>query len=210
MQCRLYGAAEREKMSENIPTQIVEENGIRKLRVDLEGKTFYLPFKEIGGRMVAFLDISGQVSLIEAAAEALVRRMEESGVEFDTILNPVSKSNALSHAIAVRWSERHPNLTHTVVARKSSDPSHTVRASYHSVTTAGNQMLSLTPEDTAFIRGKKILLVDDVYGGGGTTNALTELAKQAGAEITAHAVVAVEQGATYPENLYFLFELPVL
>lgn len=197
-------------MSNEIPTQITEKDGEKVLRVDFGEQVFFLPFKNIGGRMVGFLDISGQVSLIEHSADAIVSLLQKSGVEFDTILNPVSKSNALAHAIAVRWAKTHPELTHTVVARKSTDPSNTVRANYRSVTTASDQTLSLTPDDIEYIRGKKVLLVDDVFGGGGTTKALVELTGQAGAEIIAHAVIAVEKGSSFPEDLYYLFELPVL
>ena len=59
-------------------------------------------------------------------------------------------------------------------------------------------------------KGKKILLVDDVYGGGGTTKALKSLVEQAGATISGHAVVAVEEGGNYPEGLVYLYTLPVL
>ena len=52
--------------------------------------------------------------------------------------------------------------------------------------------------------------MDDVFGGGGTTKALRELARKAGAEVSAHAVVAVEQGSAHPDGLFYLFELPVL
>ena len=47
--------------------------------------------------------------------------------------------------------------------------------------------------DVEFIKGKRILMVDDVYGGGGTTKALNELARQAEAIVAAHAVVGVIQ-----------------
>ena len=197
-------------MDERVRTEMVDTENGKKLRVTLGDGVFDLPFKKIGGRMVGFLDISGQVSLIEHAADELVRLMEEAGASFDTILNPVSKSNALAHAVAVRWSRIHPELTHTVVARKSTDPANTVRAGYRSVTTDADQTLSLTPDDAAYLSGKKILLMDDVFGGGGTTKALRELARKAGAEVSAHAVVAVEQGSAHPDGLFYLFELPVL
>ena len=61
-----------------------------------------------------------------------------------------------------------------------------------------------------FIKGKRILMVDDVYGGGGTTKALNELARQAEAIVAAHAVVGVEDGVALPEGLTYLFALPVL
>ena len=59
-------------------------------------------------------------------------------------------------------------------------------------------------------QGKRILMVDDVYGGGGTTKALNELARQAEAIVAAHAVVGVEDGVALPEGLTYLFALPVL
>lgn len=197
-------------MNNNISTEIIEKAEGRFLKVELGDDIFYLPFKLIGGNWVGFLDISGQFVLIERAADILVEMFEKDGVEFDTILNPVSKSNALAHAIAVRWAKKHPELTHTVVARKSSDASNPVQASYRSVTTPKEQILSLTAEDAEYIKGKKVLLVDDVFGGGGTTKALRELVARAEAEVAVHAVIGVEQGASFPEELYYLFTLPVL
>ena len=192
-------------------TRIVERaDGEKGLEVIMGGRKFTLPFKLIGGRQVGFLDISGQVSLIESAADELTQNLLDAGVEFDTILNPVAKSNALAHAVALRWSKaKGAELSRTVVARKSTRPAR-VEATYRSVTTPVDQTISLTDGDVEYIRGKRILVMDDVYGGGGTTEALKELARKAGADIAAFAVIAVEQGVTPPENLYSLFELPVL
>ncbi len=88
----------------------------------------------------------------------------------------------MAHAIAVRWAEQvNPELTHTVVARKAKGGEHhAVEASYKSVTTSVEQSLYLTDDDVAYMNGKKVLLVDDVYGGGGTTKALKSLVEQAG------------------------------
>lgn len=197
-------------MNNHINTEIIEKVEGKFLKVELGNDIFYLPFKLIGGHWVGFLDISGQFALIERAADILVEMFEKAGVEFDTILNPVSKSNALAHAIAVRWSKNHPGLTHTVVARKSSDVANPVQASYRSVTTPKEQILSLTADDAEYIKGKKVLLVDDVFGGGSTTKALRELVAHAEAEVAFHAVIGVEQGASFPEKLFYLFTLPVL
>lgn len=194
----------------NITTEIIKKGDDKFLQVNMGEDVFYLPFKCLGGKWVGFLDISGQFALIERSADALVEAFEKAGAEFDTILNPVSKSNALAHAIAVRWAKKHPGLCHTVVARKSSDSSNPVQASYRSVTTPKEQILSLTADDAEYIKGKKVLLVDDVFGGGGTTKALRELVANAGATVSAHAVIGVEQGASFPEDLFYLYTLPVL
>ncbi|MCQ2421265.1 MAG: hypothetical protein MJ118_09025, partial [Clostridia bacterium] len=154
----------------------------------------------------------GQVLMIEKTADLIVERLKEAGVEFDTILNPVAKSNALAHAVAVRWAAQvNPNLTHTVVARKGKPgESHKVEASYKSVTTSTEQTLYITDMDAEEMKGKRVLMMDDVYGGGGTTKALTSLVQQAGAVIAGHAVAAVEDSGKVPAGLIYLYELPVL
>lgn len=199
---------------DGVKTQQFSTDGREFLRVTMGEDIFDLPFKELGGKKVAFLDISGQFRLIESCADQLVQRLIDEGAVFDTILNPVSKSNALAHAIAVRWAERvNPALTHTVVARKSanSDGDENKKvASYRSVTTPVEQTLSLTPEDAAHLEGKRLLIVDDVYGGGGTFRALAALADGVGATIAAKAVVAIEGGAQNTEGITHLFILPTL
>jgi len=193
-----------------ITTEIIKKGEDKLLQVNMDEKVFYLPFKFLGGKWVGFLDISGQHALIEASADMLVEALEAAGAEFDTILNPVSKSNALAHAIAVRWAKKHPELTHTVVARKSSEGASKIQASYRSVTTNHDQILSLTEDDAEYIKGKKVLMVDDVFGGGGTTKALRALIDAAEATVACHAVIGVEQGANFPEDLFYLYELPIL
>ena len=193
-----------------VKTQEIVKGENEFLRVTLGDTDFDLPFKLISGNKVAFLDISGQHLMIERSADLLVERLKEAGAEFDTILNPVAKSNALAHAIAVRWeNEVDPSLTHTVVARKSKGEPHKVEASYKSVTTSVEQSLYLTDDDVEFIKGKKVLLVDDVFGGGGTTKALRELVEKAGATVSAHAVCAIEDSPNVPEDLIYLYVLPV-
>ena len=54
-----------------------------------------------------------------------------------------------------------------------------------------------------------LLVVDDVYGGGGTTKGLMELADKAGAIVAAHAVIAVEAGVELPKGIFYLFTLPL-
>lgn len=194
----------------SIITEIIDNAEGKFLKVTMGEDVFFLPFKLIAGNLVGFLDISGQFALIERSADYLVEQLEKDGAEFDTILNPVSKSNALAHAIAVRWAKKHPELTHTVVARKSSDAANPVQATYQSVTTPKPQTLSLTADDSEYIKGKKVLLVDDVFGGGGTTKALRELVDRAGATVSAHAVIGIEEGANIPDILTYLYVLPVL
>ncbi len=194
-----------------VPSKEVTVNGADYLRVTIGGKDFDLPFKILSGYKVAFLDISGQVEMNESNADMLVEEMKKRGVKFDTIMNPAAKSNALAHAIAVRWAkEVDPSLTYTVVARNGRPGEHyEVEASYRSVTSSTDKVMYLTEDDAAFLKGKKVLMLDDVFGGGGTTKALTELVEKAGATVAAHAVVAIEEGPNVPDDLIYLYTLPV-
>lgn len=189
-------------------TEKIMKDGQEFFRVNMDGKDYDLPFKVLGGKKVAFLDISGQVSLNESAAKDIVELLADAGVEFDTILNPVAKSNALAHAIALNWGKvTGRSIDKTVVARKSEG--NKIQAVYRSVTTPRDQIMSLTDDDAEYIKGKKILVVDDVYGGGGTTRGLMELARKAEAIVAAHAVIAVEAGVELPEGIFYLFTLPL-
>ena len=194
------------EVNQTVTEKVVKDNQ-EFLRVNMSGKDYYLPFKVLSGKKVAFLDISGQVALNEAAADDIVALLADKGVEFDTILNPVAKSNALAHAIALRWNKlKGTNIEKTVVARKSDG--NKIQAVYRSVTTPKDQIMSLT-DDAEYLKGKKILVVDDVYGGGGTTKGLMELADKAGAIVAAHAVIAVEAGVELPKGIFYLFTLPL-
>lgn len=192
-----------------IKTEKIFKDNNEYYEVTMDDKVYDLPFKVLGGKKVAFLDISGQVSLVETTSKLLVDKIIALNLEFDTILNPVSKSNALAHAIAVNYSKKTgKNIDYTVVARKNLSDTK-VSATYHSVTTKDEQLMSLSDDDAEYIKGKKVLLVDDVYGAGGTTNALKSLCEKAQAQIVGHALIAVEKGSILPEGLIYLFELPL-
>ena len=194
-----------------VPTKEVNVDGKEYLRVSLGKKDFDLPFKIVSGYKVAFLDISGQVDMNEHNADLLVEEMKKRGVKFDTIMNPAAKSNALAHAIAVRWAKDvDPSLTYTVVARNGKvGETYAVQSSYSSVTTVSEKVMYLTDDDAEYLKGKSVLLLDDVFGGGGTTRALKELVEKAGATVAAHAVVAIEEGPNVPDDLIYLYTLPV-
>ncbi len=76
------------------------------------------------------------------------------------------------------------------------------------MTTPVEQVLYLTDDDVAYIKGKKVLLMDDVYGHGGTSKALKDLLAQAEAKCAGQAMVALETQDHLPEDLIYLFDLP--
>ena len=96
------------------------------------------------------------------------------------------------------------------VARKGmkvylTDPIH---VQVRSITTQHDQDLYLSGADAAKMKGKKILIVDDVISTGESLHALEELVHQAGGEAGRMAVLA-EGDAQKREDIVYLEKLPV-
>jgi len=79
----------------------------------------------------------------------------------------------------------------------------------HSITTEGEQMLYLDGKDVARMKGKRVLIVDDVISTGESLHALEELVRAAGGEIVGKMAVLAEGDAAKREDIIFLEPLPL-
>lgn len=79
----------------------------------------------------------------------------------------------------------------------------------HSITTAGEQKLFLPEEDVAKIRGKRILIVDDVISTGESLHALETLVNEAGGTVCGRLAVLAEGDAQKRPDIRFLAPLPL-
>jgi adenine phosphoribosyltransferase len=84
-----------------------------------------------------------------------------------------------------------------------------IKYELNSITTKHKQTLYLDGEDAAYMRGKRVLIVDDVISTGESLRALEELALQAGGNIVAKMAVLAEGDAAKREDLLFLEPLPL-
>ena len=78
-----------------------------------------------------------------------------------------------------------------------------------SITTAGVQKLYLGRDDADLIRGKRILIMDDVISTGGSLLAMEALVKQAGGIVTGKVAVLAEGDAQKRDDIKFLAPLPL-
>ena len=78
-----------------------------------------------------------------------------------------------------------------------------------SITTAGVQKLYLGRDDADLIRGKRIVLMDDVISTGGSLHAMEELVKMAGGTVVDRIAVLAEGGAADRKDIKYLGALPV-
>ena len=78
-----------------------------------------------------------------------------------------------------------------------------------SITTLALQKLYLGSDDAELIRGKKILIVDDVISTGGSLKAMEALVAKAGGTVAGRMAVLAEGGAADRKDICFLERLPV-
>ena len=172
--------------------------------VEVAGVKRELPLFEVApGVRIAVLNILGDVELTEAAAGALAERLE--GVDFDVLVTAEAKSIPLIYALAVRTRKPY------VVLRKVYKPymGETLQAETLSITTGKPQTLYLDEKDRALLRGKKVVLVDDVISTGSTLQGMRLVMEKAGAKVAAEAAIFTEGDRAKWRDIIALGHLPV-
>ena len=164
-----------------------------------------LPLFEVApGLRIAVLNTLGDVELVEAAATAAAEKL--ANLAYDVIVTAESKSIPFTHALAVRTGKPY------VVCRKNykSYMGNAVRSTSNSITTQSDQTLILDEKDVEKIKGKNVLIVDDVISTGSTLEALESLLAQAGANPDPKAcAICVEGDEDAWPNVINLGHLPL-
>ena len=146
--------------------------------------------------------IFGDPELCTAAAGELLKRAPE----YDYIITAESKGIPLAHEMArlngnqkYFLARKKPKLYMTGVFEV------TVR----SITTEGEQKLYLDRADAELMKGKRILIVDDVISTGESLRAIEELVKAAGGNIVGKMAILAEGDAKDRDDLIYLEPLPL-
>lgn len=97
------------------------------------------------------------------------------------------------------------------VARKSIKPYmlNPFVTEVYSITTQKKQILCLDEAEAKMIKGKRIIIVDDVISTGESLKAMESLVKKAGGNIVCEAAVLAEGDAAKRDDIVFLEPLPV-
>ena len=78
-----------------------------------------------------------------------------------------------------------------------------------SITTDKEQVLYLDRPEMEYIRGKRVLIADDVISTGESLTALETLVERSGGNIVGRAAILAEGDAAKRDDLCFLEELPL-
>lgn len=167
------------------------------------GLTRHLPICRVNDEIyIAAFVIFGDVELTVRCAEAMLA----IAPEHDYMISPEAKSIPLIYEMA-----RQSGANKYFLARKS--PKLYMRDVFESdvtsITTANPQKLYLDAEDAALMRGKRILIVDDVISTGESMGAVEGLVKKAGGIVAGRMAILAEGAARDRDDIRYLAPLPL-
>ncbi len=146
--------------------------------------------------------IFGDVELTCACARELLK----IAPEHDVMITSESKGIPLVYEMA-----RQSDANHYIVARKMQKlyMSDIFAREVNSITTAKKQTLYLDGKDAELMRGKRVLIVDDVISTGDSLRAIEELVEHAGGHIVGKMAILAEGDARDRKDILYLEPLPL-
>ncbi len=144
----------------------------------------------------------GDVELTVHCAAELLKRAPE----YDYIIAPEAKAIPLLYEMA-----RQSGAEKYFLARKGAKAYMTgvFEVEVRSITTMHIQKLVIDTADAELMRGKKLLIVDDVISTGESLHAVEELVKKAGGIIAGKMAVLAEGDAARRDDIITLASLPL-
>ena len=151
---------------------------------------------------IAGFVIFGDVELTEACARELLKKAPE----YDILITAEAKGIPLAYEMA-----RQAGTNRYLIARKVPKlyMKNVFTVNVNSITTAKEQTLCIDQEDADFMRGRRVLIVDDVISTGESLKALEKLVTEAGGNIVGRMAILAEGDAQNREDLIYLEKLPL-
>ncbi len=144
----------------------------------------------------------GDVEITVAAARELLKRAPE----FDIMITAESKGIPLVHEMA-----RQAGVNDYIVARKGPKlyMTNIIKTEVDSITTDHVQTLCIGQHEADLMKGRRVLIVDDVISTGESLKSIETLVNQVGGNIVGRLTVLAEGGAADRDDIIYLEKLPV-
>ena len=169
----------------------------------IAGVTRDLPLCRVNDELyIGAFVIFGDVELTVACARDLLQRAPEH----DILITAESKGIPLVYEMA-----RQSGVNRYLIARKAAKlyMRNVFSTDVTSITTANRQMLCIDGEDAEYMKGKRVLIVDDVISTGGSLAAVEKLVNQAGGIIVGKMAILAEGDAQQRDDIIYLEKLPL-
>lgn len=171
--------------------------------IDIAGRKCDLKLYPVSDDLqIAAFVLFHEVEMTQLAAKELLARAPE----FDLIFTAEAKSIPLAYEMA-----RQAGLPNYIVARKVLKVymEDALSISVNSITTNKTQTLYLSRSEAELMRGKRVLIVDDVISTGDSLRAMEQLATKAGGQIVGRMAVLAEGDAFDRDDIIVLGKLPL-
>lgn len=176
---------------------------MKKYKMTIAGVERELPICPLNDNLsIGAFVIFGDPELTTAAAAALLERAPE----YDYIITAEAKGIPLAHEMARQNGDKKYILARKAPKLYMKD---IFSVSVHSITTAKEQTLYLDGADAALMKGKRILVVDDVISTGESLSALEALIEKAGGIVCGRMAILAEGDAQNRDDLIYLEKLPL-
>jgi adenine phosphoribosyltransferase len=171
--------------------------------IDIAGLKRELPICKVSGDLyIGAFVMFGDVELTVHCASEMLKRAPE----YDYIIAPEAKAIPLIYEMA-----RQSGAEKYFVARKKAKAymQGVFQVNVRSITTEGMQTLVIDSEDAERMKGKRILIIDDVISTGESLGAVEELVSEAGGIIVGRMSVLAEGDAAKRDDIIALAPLPL-
>ncbi len=176
---------------------------MKTYKMTIAGKERHLPLCPVNDSLyIGAFVIFGDPELTTACAEELLKLAPE----YDYMLTAESKGIPIVHEMArldgnrkYFLARKHPKLYMSGV----------FEVNVRSITTAAEQKLYLDGADAELMKGKRILVVDDVISTGESLAALEQLVEKAGGIVCGKMAILAEGDAQTRDDIIYLEKLPL-
>lgn len=176
---------------------------MKTYKMNIAGLDRELPLCPLNDKLsIGAFVIFGDQQLSVAAARELLKLAPE----YDYLITAEAKGIPLVHEMARQHGDKKYML-----ARKGAKLYMTgiFEVEVHSITTAKVQKLYLDTADAELMKGKRILIVDDVISTGESLRAIEALVEKAGGNICGRMCILAEGDAMKREDIIYLEKLPL-
>jgi adenine phosphoribosyltransferase len=173
-------------------------------KVEIEGVTRELPLFAVGPEVrIAVFNLLGDTEIVGVAAEGLARRLAD--FDFDVLVTAETKSVPLAYHLAMLTAKPWVGLRKTYKSYMGD----ALSAETLSITTGSPQTLYLDEKDQRLLRGKAVVLLDDVVTTGSTFASMRALIEKVDARVVCEAAVFTEGDPERWAHVVALGHLPV-
>ena len=155
------------------------------------------------GLKIAILNILGDTEFVQVCAKELAQKLKDT--DYDLLVTAEAKSIPLAYALSVETQKPY------VVLRKAYKPymGDALKAETLSITTGQPQTLILDEKDVELMKGRKVVIVDDVISTGSTLQGMRMVLDKAGASVAVEAAIFTEGDRAQWMHIVALGHLPL-